>query len=590
MLHDITDENIGIVPSFRGHTTPCTHELSQVKGGEMKWKRDKTVFNGSSQPSFAIDQSSSTFIRLLPLEIIVEIFKHCIFPIAIKDKKTASTITPLFIGSICSSWRRIAWSTPSLWSTFSLGFRSDDSLSNTKIELLEQWLSRTRNLPLSITLFLLRDADEDPDDNMEVTEDGTTDNQTNGDDIQMDDMDQEEEGIEDDAYIDSDGNSSVPDSYVGGSMSHNADDDGGNVNSEYVVHEDDDDNDSDWITCASDEDDDEKDIQWLINSRIIFLRLMGRYTSRWHNIDFRLSADWLKYFSSSPLSFPNLKTLCLQPSPSAQPSIVEDEIVLDLKKSRLLRNINLTNIFPNSIRLEVRWDRILRLELTICSIEECLEILSLAPQMVSFSLVCPLQCRKEYWRFRKQILLPSLKELALANELNIDLTHLFNTISTPNLTEFCYDGGELTNCTLICQFISSSPLLRMFSLRKTSIPSHDVFIQLLRGLRKVVRLTFVAPLSTPYIAFNDYILGLCTPSGVNDTQCLLPALETLIYTGPQTFTWPAMGQFLEGRKPEILGAKPGYIAVLQSATIITNQSNSAKVPWICHCKDCRPPF
>lgn len=55
--------------------------------------------------------------------------------------------TPLLFGSICSTWRRAAWSTPHLWRTISLS-TTHYSAANTLV--LHEWIDRSGTLPLSL--------------------------------------------------------------------------------------------------------------------------------------------------------------------------------------------------------------------------------------------------------------------------------------------------------------------------------------------------------------------------------------------------------------------------------------------------------
>ena len=57
--------------------------------------------------------------------------------------------TPLLFGKVCSTWRRIAWSTPRLWNTISLRHQKYTSVH---IELFEEWLERSGRCPLSIQI------------------------------------------------------------------------------------------------------------------------------------------------------------------------------------------------------------------------------------------------------------------------------------------------------------------------------------------------------------------------------------------------------------------------------------------------------
>lgn len=96
-----------------------------------------------------INDMYSPVIRHLPPEITAEIFQACI-PVFDMEDINSSTSIPLQLGSVCSSWRRIAWTAPTLWSSLTLQLNTSNIA--TQIILLEEWLSRTGDLPLSLRL------------------------------------------------------------------------------------------------------------------------------------------------------------------------------------------------------------------------------------------------------------------------------------------------------------------------------------------------------------------------------------------------------------------------------------------------------
>ncbi|KAF8971474.1 hypothetical protein BDZ97DRAFT_1723931 [Flammula alnicola] len=110
----------------------------------------KTLMNKTHVLKARINQIYSSIIRLLPPEVTSEIFQACI-PAFDMEELDSSSVMPLLLGSVCSSWRRIAWATPSLWASLSL--RLNTSTINTQISLMDEWLSRSGDLPLSIRLF-----------------------------------------------------------------------------------------------------------------------------------------------------------------------------------------------------------------------------------------------------------------------------------------------------------------------------------------------------------------------------------------------------------------------------------------------------
>ena len=120
-------------------------------------------------------------IHRLPPEILIEIFLHLChqsaesltsLPETASPGPSESTpaptknglvhvppvVTPLFLGSICSYWRAIIWSTPLLWCNINLPITS--KLGASQLSILREWLLRAREKPLHIKLLTPADAPE----------------------------------------------------------------------------------------------------------------------------------------------------------------------------------------------------------------------------------------------------------------------------------------------------------------------------------------------------------------------------------------------------------------------------------------------
>ena len=88
----------------------------------------------------------------------VEISSH-IFSIYTKDVNSdfdpQSLIVqhsgPLLLGAVSQFWRQVAFSTPHLWNTINIHILSNGNL-RTKVELTKEWLARSRQLPLHLSL------------------------------------------------------------------------------------------------------------------------------------------------------------------------------------------------------------------------------------------------------------------------------------------------------------------------------------------------------------------------------------------------------------------------------------------------------
>jgi hypothetical protein len=84
-------------------------------------------------------------ILTIPNEITMKIFTHCL-PDSISPPNI--DVAPLLLGRVCRDWRIIAHETPELWTSLKIG----ESESDAPVEFIENWLSRARNLPLSLKL------------------------------------------------------------------------------------------------------------------------------------------------------------------------------------------------------------------------------------------------------------------------------------------------------------------------------------------------------------------------------------------------------------------------------------------------------
>ena len=114
-----------------------------------------------------INQFHSLIIRQLPPDVMSTIFEFCLpdftdhqlswttYPeeraVESQESSTTPSSIPLSLGSICSYWREIAWSTPYLWS--SLVVRVPGKLDSHVASIAQEWLARSGQLPLSIRIF-----------------------------------------------------------------------------------------------------------------------------------------------------------------------------------------------------------------------------------------------------------------------------------------------------------------------------------------------------------------------------------------------------------------------------------------------------
>ncbi|KAJ7500313.1 hypothetical protein B0H11DRAFT_1997069 [Mycena galericulata] len=87
--------------------------------------------------------------RRLPEDVIREIFLACL-P-SWRNAVMSSGEAPLLLGQVCSSWRKIAFSTPQLWTALHVVVPNASRL-RLMSGAVEAWLTRSGTFPLSLTL------------------------------------------------------------------------------------------------------------------------------------------------------------------------------------------------------------------------------------------------------------------------------------------------------------------------------------------------------------------------------------------------------------------------------------------------------
>ncbi|KDR67518.1 hypothetical protein GALMADRAFT_258138 [Galerina marginata CBS 339.88] len=107
-----------------------------------------------------MNHSHNPIIQQVPTEVVARIFELCVLErlpeVSYRGMTKNEIGMPLIIGSVCRVWRQIAFSTPQIWTSISihLGNRHRPAQSGpTYYTLAEEWLNRSRDLPLSIHVY-----------------------------------------------------------------------------------------------------------------------------------------------------------------------------------------------------------------------------------------------------------------------------------------------------------------------------------------------------------------------------------------------------------------------------------------------------
>ncbi|KAF7332484.1 F-box domain-containing protein [Mycena kentingensis (nom. inval.)] len=92
----------------------------------------------------------------IPAEITSEIFFHLCFETSMEGNCTDPDAAPLLLLRVCRAWRSIATSTPSLWSSFKVKIKKEDSAFpiDRLPQLLETWLVRARSCSVLLELVV----------------------------------------------------------------------------------------------------------------------------------------------------------------------------------------------------------------------------------------------------------------------------------------------------------------------------------------------------------------------------------------------------------------------------------------------------
>ena len=101
-----------------------------------------------------INRFHSPIVCQLPPDVMSTIFEFCLPDFAdTQFLDSEKPFSPLYIGAICSYWRDIAWSTPSLWSSLVVCDPKSDRDSHIVADIAQKWLARSGRLPLPICIL-----------------------------------------------------------------------------------------------------------------------------------------------------------------------------------------------------------------------------------------------------------------------------------------------------------------------------------------------------------------------------------------------------------------------------------------------------
>ncbi|KAF8155535.1 hypothetical protein B0H34DRAFT_713691 [Crassisporium funariophilum] len=424
-----------------------------------------------------INAIDSLIVRSLPPEIISEIFEFCIPSFVPNDDDTPTNISaPLRLGAVCSSWRRIAWATPVLWTSMTLHLFNAFKVP-IQLKLLEEWLARSGNLPLSIRLSSSKEIQ--------------------------------------------------------------------------------------WGGTKLDED---------------IIKVVNLYSSRWHYLDLRLPSFCYASLPAPEESFPILHYLALKPQ-DGQGSRKNTVVI---QNSPQLQHVTLSCLYIKSVHLQ--WHIITHIELESFYVDECLEVLRQAPQLLDVCLRKVLEGDDGHSLPESPLNLASLTHLSIYNENNTDVTMLLENILTPNLTHFHHThtaGSQTVPVLAIPSLVKRSGCaLKALTIDITAITTQEL-ADLFRPMTALTSLTFKILRTDGKRPLTDDFLQLCDPQHISSdqTSCLMPQLERLDYTGPFSFSWDGLLRTLESRSgllgQPIESYRSNGVSALQEVVIDVSEDRSS---------------
>lgn len=382
-----------------------------------------------------INDIDSPFLRLLPAEIISAIFEFCAPSWNMYNDTSTYTPepNPLILGSICSRWRRIAWETPTLWASLNLYISPKNYES--QILLLDEWISRSGDLPLLIALS----------------------------------SDDEHAWSEPDAAM-------------------------------------------------------------------AAVEVIKKYASRWRSLHLQLPTICYASLPGPETVLPLLLALHIDPVGGQ----TERRHKVDMSHTPQIKHLGLSCVYLTSMVFQ--FDQVTHLCLQSFYVDECLKVLSQSPQVVDCTLKSFIEGDDGHSLPDSPVILPALKTLKLDNMKDIPIGSLLQSIRIPSAITLTYSCRNRIYVNQLCELISRSTSLRTFSLAGMLLTSENSFLQLLIALKSIKEFILDVkdfPHTNASSPLTDRILQQCNPiaAAALKADCLLPALETFKYSGPQCFTW-----------------------------------------------------
>jgi hypothetical protein len=394
---------------------------------------EKTLLNlKAAQQSLISDINfhHSHFIRDIPNEVVGLIFSFCHDPAPRRSKESQSRrFCMLTLGAVCKKWREIAWATPELWTFLRMPDVPEGSSPSfsRQVELAQEWLGRTANLPLDISLETQLSS-RNPNTNPHIGR---------------------------------------------------------------------------------------------------LLETLNSYSGRWRCLDICIPKMYLPLFNYLPSE-------TAQQDPEGLQHLRLDGF--RLTKSRVSFNTHGEFLKPTKVTLgplfvrflNIHWGNVTSLTCSALFIDECFELLRLAPKVTEF-VVGVTGGHDNHPIPSAPLIHSQLRKLAIRHHLENTMDFLFSKLTLPSLESFTYGiSSALTiqSNTLIELLVRSHPPLRHLSLAKILMDNRN-FIDLMISIPQLEELEIL--FEEPRTSFDYFLaqLGITHTSNHSESSSDLPFLPRL---------------------------------------------------------------
>ncbi|KAF8957760.1 hypothetical protein BDZ97DRAFT_83541 [Flammula alnicola] len=305
------------------------------------------------------------------------------------------------------------------------------------------------------------------------------------------------------------------------------------------------------------------------------IELVNQYSHRWCSLDLELPYSLLSRFSRDSHSSTILHSLQLKLSYDPWRELGQDNRFSMDNLQASPKKVVLSGVPLNAVKIE--WNNVMHLEAELLDIDEFIELLRRARQMVHFGLGQSIGSQKTATTSESIIIHPPLQSLSFSGPGldKLGLTFL-GSMSCPGLTSFSYHNGgraKLTD-TVISFLLRSGCSLRHLSIE--ACPSNAAsFVRLLKTTPTLQHLSLqYSRLPILYL----FLQLLRTPNAIQGNNPdvedpLLPDFRSFTYTGAFKFSWEKILAFYY---PETLPASSMH----SPSTTTPNNSSRRHLPFL----------